>query len=129
MEFKIRRTYMKKILIVDDQASMAMVLADILEEGNFQVFTAVNGELGVKKAKELKPDLIVMDIMMPVKDGLTAIRELRELDEFKKIPIFILSAKGGSHDANVVKELDIKGFVHKPFSPGQILDEIKAALV
>ncbi|MCE9499848.1 MAG: response regulator, partial [Leptospira sp.] len=73
---------MKKILIVDDQPSMAMVLGDILEGKNFQIVTAVNGEAGIAKAKELKPDLIIMDIMMPVKDGITAITELRSIDEF-----------------------------------------------
>lgn len=119
---------MKKILIVDDQASMAMVLGDILEEGEFEVITAVNGEMGISKAKSEKPDLIIMDIMMPVKDGITAIRELRGMEEFKDIPIFILSAKGGTHDANLVGELKINGFLQKPFSPGVILEEIAKAL-
>lgn len=119
---------MKKILIVDDQPSIAMVLGDILEEGDFQIVNAVNGEVGIAKAKSEKPDLIIMDIMMPVKDGITAIRELRAMEEFKELPIFILSAKGGAHDENLVQELKISGFIHKPFSPGVILEEIQKAL-
>ncbi len=119
---------MKKILIVDDQASIAMVLEDILEEGNYEVINAVNGEMGIAKTKSEKPDLIMMDIMMPVKDGITAIREIRAMDEFKDTPIFILSAKGGSHDDNLVKELKISGFIQKPFSPGVILEEIQKVL-
>ena len=119
---------MKKILIVDDQPSIAMVLGDILEEGDFEVITAVNGEMGILKAKSEKPDLIIMDIMMPVKDGITAIRELRGMGEFKNIPIFILSAKGGTHDTNLVEELNLNGFIQKPFSPGVILEEIGKAL-
>lgn len=119
---------MNKILIVDDQPSIATVLTDILEDGGFEVFTAQNGEVGIKRAKELKPDVILMDIMMPVKDGLTAITELREMDEFKNTPIFIVSAKGGSHDPNLVAKLKISGYLTKPFSPGIIIDEIKASL-
>lgn len=118
---------MKKILIVDDQVSIAMILGDILEE-EFKVITAANGQIGINKAKQEKPDLIVMDIMMPVKDGITAIRELRAMEEFQNTPIFILSAKGGAHDANLVEELRISGFIGKPFSPGIILEEIKKAL-
>ncbi|MDX1960568.1 MAG: response regulator [Leptospiraceae bacterium] len=119
---------MKKILIVDDQPSIANVLGDILEEGNFEVINAVNGEAGIAKAKSEKPDLIVMDIMMPIKDGITAIRELRELDEFKNIPIFILSAKGEMRDENLIKELKVIGFINKPFSPTIILEEIEKVL-
>lgn len=119
---------MKKILIVDDQVSIANILRDIFEDADFQVITASNGDLGIKKAIEQKPDLIVMDIMMPVKDGITAIRELREMEDFKNIPIFILSAKGGTQDENLVAGLDIRGFIKKPFSPGVIVEEIKRAL-
>lgn len=120
---------MKKILIVDDQPSIAMVLGDILEEGDYEIINAVNGEMGIAKAKSEKPDLIIMDIMMPVKDGITAIRELRAMDGFKTIPIFILSAKGGARDENLAEELKINGFIQKPFSPGVILEEISKALL
>ncbi|MBK8398982.1 MAG: response regulator [Leptospiraceae bacterium] len=119
---------MKKILIVDDQVSIATILGSILKAGNFEIINAVNGEAGIQKAKELKPDLIIMDIMMPVKDGITAIKELREMEDFKNIPIFILSAKGGSHDTNLVEELGVCGLLKKPFSPGIILAEVKKAL-
>ncbi len=119
---------MKKILIVDDQASIAMVLEDILEDGDYAVIKAPNGEIGIKKTIEEKPDLILMDIMMPVKDGITAIRELRAMPEFQKVPIFIISAKGGTHDEIQMKELKISGFIQKPFSPSIILEEIEMAL-
>jgi DNA-binding response OmpR family regulator len=119
---------MKKVLIVDDQPSIATVLGDILEDANFEIINAVNGEVGISKAKSEKPDLILMDIMMPIKDGFTAIRELRAMDEFKNTPIFILSAKGESRDENLLKELNISGFINKPFSPGIILEEIENAL-
>ena len=119
---------MKKILIVDDQPSMAMLLSEILEDENCQVVAASNGERGIARAKEFKPDIILMDIMMPVKDGITAIRELRALPEFKNTPIFILSAKGDTHTADLVQELDISGYIHKPFSPSKILEAINKNL-
>ncbi len=107
---------------------MAMLLREILEDDNIQIVSAANGELGIKKALEFKPDLIIMDIMMPVKDGITAIKELRTMPEFNDTPIFILSAKGSGHDENLVKELNIRGYLHKPFSAGQIFDEVTRAL-
>jgi DNA-binding response OmpR family regulator len=119
---------MKKILLVDDQVSMATALSDILEDGDYEIFTANNGEVGIRKAKEIKPDLIIMDIMMPVMDGITAIKELKKMDEFKNTPIFILSAKGGTHDENLVNELGINGYIHKPFSASVILEEVEKVL-
>ncbi|MCB1191241.1 MAG: response regulator [Leptospiraceae bacterium] len=115
---------MKKILIVDDQAPMAKILGDILKKGNFEIHFAVNGQLGINKAIELKPDLIMMDIMMPVKTGIEAIKELKDMSEFQNTPMYLVSGKGGTRDVNLVKELGINGFIAKPFTPSIILEEI-----
>ena len=119
---------MKKILIIDDQAPMAKILGDILKKEKFDVSTASNGQLGIDKTKELKPDLVITDIMMPVKTGWDVLKELRAIPEFDTTPIFIITAKGGGYDAKIAKEEGANGFIHKPFSPSQIVDEIKKIL-
>ena len=119
---------MKKILIVDDQAPMVKILSDILKKENYQISIAANGQLGIKKALEINPDLIIMDIMMPVKNGIDAIRELRELDNFKKTPIIVLTAKGGLNDYQSAMDSGASSFMAKPFSPGEIVEEVKKLL-
>jgi DNA-binding response OmpR family regulator len=119
---------MKKILIVDDQAPMVKILSDILKKENYQIGIAANGQLGIKKALEFIPDLIIMDIMMPVKNGIDAIRELREMEIFKKVPILVLTAKGGLNDYQTALEVGANSFMAKPFSPGEIVTEVKKLL-
>jgi DNA-binding response OmpR family regulator len=119
---------MNKILIVDDQAPMVKILSDILKKENYQISIAANGQLGIKKALEINPDLIIMDIMMPVKNGIDAIKELRALDSFKTIPIIVLTAKGGLNDYQTALDAGATSFMAKPFSPGEIVEEVKKLL-
>jgi len=119
---------MKKILIIEDQAPMAKILADILTKEKFEVITAINGQIGVEKAIESNPDLIITDNMMPVKTGLEVIVELRARKEFQTTPIFMITAKAGHQDPALAKEAGATGFIKKPFSPGIIIEEIKALL-
>ena len=104
---------------------MAKILGDILKKEKFDVTTANNGQIGIDKAKEIKPDLVITDKMMPVKTGWEVLKELRAIPEFSKTPIFIITAKGGVNDAKIATEEGANGFITKPFSPGQIVEEIK----
>lgn len=114
----------KTILIVDDQEPMVTILANILKKENYKVVSAANGLLGIQKAIEIRPDLIIMDVMMPVKNGIDAIRELRQMDMFKSTPIIVLTAKGGLNDSHTAISVGANSFLAKPFSPGEILLEI-----
>jgi DNA-binding response OmpR family regulator len=118
----------KKILIVDDQEPMVTILANILKKENYKIVTAANGLLGIKKALEIKPDLIIMDVMMPIKNGIDAIRELRQMDLFKLTPIIVLTAKGGLNDSHTAISVGANSFIAKPFSPGEILLEVHKLL-
>lgn len=118
----------KIILIIDDQAPMVKILADIFKKENYKIATASNGLLGIRKAIEVSPDLIIMDVMMPVKNGIDAILELREMDQFKKTPIIVLTAKGGLNDIHTAFEAGANAFLPKPFSPGDVLLEVKKYL-
>lgn len=115
---------MKKILVVDDQAQMVQILSDILVKEGYQVVTAYNGLIGIQKAITFLPDLIIMDIMMPVKNGIDAVKELRQMEAFQSTPIIILTAKGGFNDRAAAMEAGANLFIEKPFSPIGIISEV-----
>ncbi|NBU99247.1 MAG: response regulator [Spirochaetia bacterium] len=119
---------MKKILIVEDQAPVAKILTDILRKGGFEVHNATNGQVGIDLALEVKPDLILTDIMMPVKTGYELIQELRANPDFSSTPIYAISAKGGTKDAEAAVGIGATGFLPKPFSPGTVVEMIKKIL-
>ena len=119
---------MKKILIVEDQAPVAKILTEILKKGGFEVHNAINGQVGIDMAFEVKPDFILTDIMMPVKTGYELIQELRANPEFSTTPIYAISAKGGTKDAEAAIGIGASGFLPKPFSPGTVVEMIKKIL-
>ena len=119
---------MKKILIVDDQPHIVRILNDTLKKVGYETDFAVNGEIGVQKASDFRPDLIFMDIMMPVKTGFEATREIRENPELEKVPIVFLTAKGQQADREQARELGATDFVTKPFSPRAIITLVEGIL-
>ncbi len=94
----------KTILIVDDEPDIVQVIELILKNAGFHVHVATTGKEGVEKAKEIKPDLILMDVMMPEMDGWKACRMIKEDPETKDIIVSMLTVK--SQDENKVKSLD-----------------------
>ena len=116
----------KKVLIVEDELDMVDMLKVRLEANNYEVITSSDGEEGFKKAKSDKPDLIVLDIIMPKKDGYTFVREARLDDSIKNIPIIVLTAKPGMKDLFAME--GIKDYIVKPFEAQELLEKINAHL-
>ncbi|MDP2741169.1 MAG: response regulator transcription factor [bacterium] len=85
---------MKKILVVEDDPKMIRMLIDALKKEKFETIEATNGEEGLKAALELKPDLILLDLVMPIMDGLEMLNKLRAEDKGKDIPVIILTNSG-----------------------------------
>lgn len=123
-----QRGKMKKILLVDDQANFTMMMAMKLKSMGYTVFTAENGSEALKIAAAEVPDLIVMDIMMPVMDGLTAVDTLRKDPKIAHIKVIFLSAKGQQSDRDRASELGAAEFMAKPFSPKLLVEKIEALL-
>ena len=119
---------MKKVLIVEDQPHIARILNDVLIKSGYHTEIANNGAIGVEKARIFTPDLIFMDIMMPVKTGFEATKEIRESPGLEKVAIIFLTAKGQQTDKEVALELGATGFVTKPFSPRAILAIVEDTL-
>ncbi len=102
---------MKRILIVDDQPHIAKILTDVLQKTGYETHTAANGQAGIDSARTLKPDLIIMDVMMPIKTGFEATKEIKEDASMKEIPVVFLTAKGQDSDRTTAQELGAAGFI------------------
>ena len=111
---------MKTVLIVDDAAFMRVSLKMMLERNGYQVVgEAENGEVGIKKYMELKPDLVTMDITMPDMDGITALKAIMQYDP--KACILLVSAMGQQHFVMEAITSGAKGFIVKPFQEEHIV--------
>jgi len=116
------------ILIVDDEPDIIEILRYNLEKEGFEVISAKNGQEGIKKAQEINPDLIILDIMMPEMDGVEVCRVLRSKKEFKDTLIAFLTAR--EEDYSQIAALDVGGddYITKPIRPRVLLSRIKAIL-
>ena len=112
---------MKKILIIDDEPHIIKMVRSRLEANNYEVVTALNGEEGLNKLHQEKPDLIILDILMPKMDGYTFVRELKK--EENEIPVIILTANTGMTD--LFDEEGITDHVYKPFKTEELLEKIR----
>ena len=116
---------MKTILVVDDKANVRQLLQDYLTEQGFQVTTATNGREAIYEARRAKPDLILLDIMMPEMDGYEFLRQYRQE---KNTPVIIITAREEETDAVLGLELGADDYVIKPFRMRELVSRIKATL-
>jgi DNA-binding response OmpR family regulator len=119
---------MAKILIVEDDPTTVQLIEFLLKKNNFEVLIAYNGEEALQITKKEKSDLILMDVMMPKMDGIEAIEKLKKDENTRDIPIVILSALGQEMDVMRGLQAGASGYIVKPFSPKELLEEIKAKL-
>jgi len=116
----------KKILIVDDEvhirALLEQALEDLEDEG-VEIFLAQEGEEGLRVAREEKPDLMFLDIMMPKKNGYEVCKEIKGDAELKDIYIIMLTAKGQTADRERGEEVKANEYITKPFNPDEILQK------
>lgn len=114
-----------KVLVVDDEYLIRDVIREYLNLEHFQVDEAADGEEAVNKALENDYDLIIMDIMMPKKDGYKAVKEIREK---KNVPFIMLSARSEEYDKLIGFDIGVDDYVTKPFSPRELVARVKAIL-
>lgn len=117
---------MSKILIVDDEPDMVLGLRDNFELEGYEVVTARDGEEGLKKALREKPDLVLLDLMMPKMSGLDVCRELRR-NNFQA-PVLMLTARGQEIDKVLGLEVGADDYITKPFGLSELLARVRAAL-
>ena len=118
----------KKILVVDDELDMLMVIKLRLEASGYEVITATDGLDGLNAARRVKPDLIVLDIMLPKMNGYKVARFLKFDEEYKNIPIVMLTALSGEEDRSTGIETGADAYLTKPFETQQLLDAVREFL-
>lgn len=116
---------MTKILIVDDEAKIREVIKEYIEFSGYESDEAEDGKEAIEKCRDNNYDLIIMDIMMPKVDGITAIKEIKK---FSDTPILVLSARTEEYDRLFGFEVGADDYVAKPFSPSEVVARIKAIL-
>jgi len=118
----------EKILVVDDEEDILELVRYNLSKERYRVSSALSGEIALQKAREERPDLILLDLMLPGLDGLTVCRELKRDPLTSSTPIVMLTAKGEEADIVVGLELGADDYIVKPFSPRVLEARIKAVL-
>jgi len=117
-----------RILIVEDQEDNRMIMRDVLSSGGYDLIEAENGEDGVKLAHSERPDLILMDIQLPIIDGYEATRRIKGSAELKSIPIIAVTSYALSGDQAKARAAGCDGYVSKPFSPRELLARVREYL-
>jgi two-component system cell cycle response regulator DivK len=116
---------MKRILVVEDQEDNRQILRDLLTNAGFDMVEAENGEEAIASAQASRPDLILMDIQLPILDGYEATRRIKADPNLKSIPIIVVTSYALSGDEDRARRAGCDDYVAKPFSPRQLLAKIK----
>lgn len=116
----------QRVLVVDDEQSIVTLLKYNLEQSGYVVEVAQDGEEALQKEKETKPDLIVLDVMLPKKDGIEVCKTIRS--DKNQVPILMLTAKDDEFDRVLGLELGADDYMTKPFSPREVVARVKAIL-
>ncbi len=118
----------KRILVVDDEIYIVHILEFSLTMEGYNILTAFDGEEALRVIEQERPDLVVLDIMMPKLDGYEVCRRLRKDERFSALPVILLSAKGRSIDREVGLQAGADDYITKPFSPRKLIEKIRELL-
>lgn len=118
----------KKVLIIDDETDLAGLIQVELEANQYEVLLASDGEKGLEAAFREKPDLILLDIMMPRMDGYTVLRRLRSDDRTRTVPVIMLSARSETNSVFTTQELGATDYLVKPFEAADLLATVQRHL-
>jgi DNA-binding response OmpR family regulator len=118
----------KRILIVDDEEDLRRMLRFRLEAMDYEVSEAVDGQQGLDMARTSKPDLIILDLMLPKIDGFKVCRMLKFDEKHKRIPIIMFTARAQKKDEELGKEMGADAYIAKPFEAEELVGKIKELL-
>ncbi len=118
----------KTILAVDDSGSLRQMVAFSLKAAGYDVVQAVDGQDGLNKAKEKTVDLVLTDQNMPIMDGLTLIKNLRQLGSYQKVPILMLTTESSDEMKTKGKAAGANGWLVKPFDPKRLIEVVQKVI-
>jgi two-component system, OmpR family, alkaline phosphatase synthesis response regulator PhoP len=117
-----------RILVIDDEPNIVQTLQDRLEMNCYRVVTACNGRDGLEKAIREKPDIILLDVIMPIMDGHEMLEHLRTTEEGKDVPVIMLTARSQNNDIARATACGIEDYIVKPFDLSELLEKIEGIL-
>lgn len=118
----------RKVLVVDDEPSIAKILRKQLEVAGFEVAVAVDGEEGLAKVREWKPELVLLDVMLPKLNGHEVCKALKADPTLSRIPVIMLTAKTQRQDQDLAQQQGADAFLTKPFQLSELLVKVKGLL-
>jgi DNA-binding response OmpR family regulator len=118
----------KKVLIADDEPNIVTALEFLLERNGYEVYIARNGDAALKLVEEHRPDLVLLDVMMPVKSGFEVCQRMRERADWRDIKIIMLTAKGRDVEMNKGLSIGADLYITKPFSTQELVAKINGLL-
>jgi len=118
----------QRILVIEDQEDNRQILRDLLTSAGFEVIEAADGEAGLAAAAKCRPDLILMDIQLPVLDGYEATRRLKADASLRAIPVIAVTSHSLSGDADKARAAGCDAYISKPYSPRQLLAKVREYL-
>ncbi|GIW72285.1 MAG: hypothetical protein KatS3mg102_1827 [Planctomycetota bacterium] len=117
-----------RVLVCDDEASTRDILGTFLRRHGFEVLTAADGDEAVRQAAACRPDLVLLDLMLPRRDGFTVLAQLRGAEATRRIPVLLISAEPAAEHAATARTLGAAGYIAKPFDLPEVLSQVRAAL-
>jgi len=118
----------KRVMIVDDEPNIVLSLEFILQQSGFEVRSAGDGDAALALVESFKPDLVLLDVMMPVKDGYEVCQRIKGAPAFGHIKVVMLSAKGRDVDRVKGMEMGCDAYITKPFSTRELVDKVRQLL-
>jgi two-component system, cell cycle response regulator DivK len=118
----------QRILVIEDQEDNRQILRDLLTSADFEVIEAVDGQAGLAAAADHPPDLILMDMQLPILDGYEATRRLKADKALQGIPVIAVTSYASSSDVDKARAAGCDAFISKPFSPRQLLAKVRKHL-
>lgn len=118
----------KKVLLVEDEKNIILGVSTCLEAVGYKVHVEEDGETALKYVENKKPDLILLDLMLPRVDGFEVCRVLKSNEETKNIPVIVLTALAGEEDRQRIMEMGADSYMTKPFRPQELWNEMKKFL-
>ncbi|MBT5925392.1 MAG: response regulator [Verrucomicrobia bacterium] len=114
-----------RVLIADDEPHMLKFIEFTLRKGNFEILKASDGRQALEVATAQKPSVIVLDVLMPGMDGVTALKKLKADPDLKSIPVILLTARGHTLDSEEAEKAGASSYLTKPFSPTELLKQVQ----
>ncbi|MEX0318553.1 MAG: response regulator transcription factor [Ruegeria sp.] len=115
----------RKVLLIEDEPNITEAIRFLLTREGWQVETHAEGTDAVDVIRATQPDLVILDVMLPGKSGMDILRDLRERDEMRDLPVLMLTARGQSRDRDMAEKAGVSRFMTKPFSNTEVLTAVR----